>query len=136
MKAKHGTGEQKTDFKFFRKKKIHLSKNKHKYNQSCLICVTSPFRHASLDAAGAAQGGQSVFPVCANTSSSAAQTHVDGLAAGVHAAYRGVAHAACSAMSTQRAFPALGRGATEGGAPRQTVGGSSGGVDRAGTGGL
>lgn len=100
--------------------------------------MTSPFGHASLDAAGTTQGGQGVLPVgpMNAASSGAAQAHVDGLAAGVHAAYGRVAHAARPAVPTQRAFPALGGGATEGGAPRQTVGGSGGGVDRAGTGGL
>lgn len=66
----------------------------------------------------------------------AAQAHVDGLAAGVHAADGGVAHAARPAVPAQRALPALSRGAAEGGAPRQAVGGSGGGVDRAGAGGL
>lgn len=61
--------------------------------------------------------------------SSAAQAHVDGLAACVHAADRGVAHTAHSTVPTQGAFPALGRGGAEGGAPRQAVRGASGGVD-------
>lgn len=66
----------------------------------------------------------------------AAQAHVDGLAAGVHAADGRVAHAARPAVPPQRALSALGRGAAEGGAPGQAVGGASGGVDGAGTGGL
>lgn len=107
-------------------------------HQENLHCVSSPFGHASLDAAGASQSGQGVLPVgpMNAASSGAAQAHVDGLAAGVHAAYRRVAHASRPAVPTQRAFPALGGGATEGGAPRQAVGGSGGGVDRAGAGGL
>lgn len=67
----------------------------------------------------------------------AAQAHVDGLAAGVHAADGGVSHAAaCPAVPAQRALSALGGGAAEGGAPRQAVGGAGGGVDWAWTGGL
>lgn len=65
-----------------------------------------------------------------------AQAHVDGLAAGVHAADGRVSHAARPTVPTQGALSALGRGAAEGGAPGQAVGGASGGVDGAGTGGL
>lgn len=96
--------------------------------------VSSPLRHASLDAAGASQSWQGVLPVGAVAG--AAQAHVDGLAAGVHAADGGESHAARPAVPTQRALPALGGGAAEGGAPRPTVGGAGGGVDWAGTGGL
>lgn len=98
------------------------------------LCVSSPFRHASLDAAGASQRRQSVLLVGAVAG--AAQAHVDRLAAGVHAADGGEAHAACPAVPAQRALPALGRGAAEGGAPGQAVGGPGGGVDGAGAGGL
>lgn len=95
------------------------------------FCASSPLRHASFDAAGAAQSRQGVLPVgpVAAASSSAAQAHVNGLAAGVHAADGGVSHAACPAVPAQRALPALGGGAAEGGAPRQAVGGAGGGVD-------
>lgn len=96
--------------------------------------LSSPLRHAGLDAAGAAQSGQGVLPVGPMTR--AAQAHVDGLAAGVHAADGGVPHAASPAVTAQGALPALGWGAAEGGAPRQAVGGASGGVDWARTGGL
>lgn len=70
---------------------------------------------------------------------SAAHAHVDGLAAGVHAADRGVAQASrpttVPAVPTQGTLPALGRGASaHGGAPGQAVGGPRGGVDRAGAG--
>lgn len=99
-----------------------------------LSSASSPLRHAGFDAARAAQSWQRVLPVCPVPG--AAQAHVDGLAAGVHAADRGESHAARSAVSTQRAFSALGRGAAEGGAPRQAVGGAGGGVDWAGAGGL
>lgn len=87
--------------------------------------VFSPLRQAGLDAARAAQCGQRVLPVVA----AAAQAHVDGLAARVHAADGGVAHAAHAAVPTQGALPALGRGGAERGAPRQAVGGACGGVD-------
>lgn len=90
--------------------------------------ASSPLRHAGLDAAGAAQSGQGVLPV-GPVSAAAAQAHVDGLAAGVHAADGGVSHAARTAVPAQRALPALGGGAAEGGAPRQAVGGAGGGVD-------
>ncbi len=88
-------------------------------------CVSSPLRHAGLDTAGAAQGRQRVLPV--GPLSRAAHADVDGLAASVHAADGGVTHAA--AVPAQRALSALGRGAAEGGAPRQAVGGAGGGVD-------
>lgn len=93
--------------------------------------VCSPLRHAGLDAASAAQSGQGVLPVgpMDAASSGAAQAHVDGLAAGVHAADRGVSHAARPAMPTQCALPALGGRATEGGAPCEAVGGAGRGVD-------
>lgn len=87
--------------------------------------MSSPLRHAGLDAAGAAQSRQGVLPV----GPVAAQAHVDGLAAGVHAADGGVAHAASPAVPAQRALSALGGGAAEGGAPCQAVGGAGGGVD-------
>lgn len=89
--------------------------------------TSSPLRHAGLHAAGAAQSGQGVLPV--GPVAAAAQAHVDGLAAGVHAADGGVPGAAGPAVATQRALSALGRGAAEGGAPRQAVGGACGGVD-------
>lgn len=104
------------------------------YSFIAQICVFSPLRHAGLDAAGASQGGQRVLPVGAVPR--AAQAHVDGLAAGVHAADRGVAHAAGAAVAAQRALPALGRRAAERGAPCEAVGRAGGGVDRAGAGGL
>ena len=87
----------------------------------------SPLRHAGLDAAGAAQRGQRVLPV--GPVAAAAQAHVDGLAAGVHAADGRVADAAGPAVAAQRALSALGGGAAEGGAPCQAVGGAGGGVD-------
>lgn len=96
--------------------------------------VPSPLSHAGLGAAGASQRGQGVLLV--GGVAAAAQAHVDGLAAGVHAADGGVSHAARPAVPAQRALPALGGGAAEGGAPRQAVGGAGGGVDRAGTRGL
>ena len=101
------------------------------------VSASSPLRHAGLDAAGAPQSWQGVLPVGAVAG--AAQAHVDGLAAGVHAAHRGVAQAAARAhtVAPQRALPALGsRWAAEGGAPRQAVGGARGGVHRPWAGGL
>lgn len=89
--------------------------------------VCSPLRHAGLDAAGAAQRGQGVLPV--GPVAAAAQAHVDGLAAGVHAADGRVSNAAGPAVPAQRALSALGGGAAEGGAPCQAVGGAGGGVD-------
>lgn len=72
--------------------------------------LSSPLGHAGLDAAGAAQGGEGVLPVGPVASSpGAAQAHVNGLTAGVHAAYRGVAEAARPAVTAKCALPALGR---------------------------
>ena len=100
--------------------------------------MSSPLRHASLDAASATQSGQGVLPVgpVAPTASSTAEAHVNGLAAGVHTAHGGKAHAACPTVSTQRALPARNRGAAESGPPRQAVGGPSGGVEGPWAGGL
>lgn len=93
--------------------------------------VFSPLRHAGLHAAGAAQSRQGVLSVgpVARAASGAAQAHVNGLAAGVHAADRGEAHAACPSISTEGALPARDRGAAEGGPPGQAVRGASGGVN-------
>lgn len=93
--------------------------------------MSSPLRHAGLDAAGATQSGQSVLPVgpMSPTSSSTAEAHVNGLTAGVHAAHGGEAHTARPTMSTQRALPAWNRRAAEGGSPGQAVRGASGGVE-------
>lgn len=66
----------------------------------------SPLRRARFDAAGAAQSRQGVFLV--GPVAGAAQAHVDGLAAGVHAADGRVAHAARPAVPSQRALSALG----------------------------
>lgn len=106
-------------------------------NKSCSQASSSthlPLGCACFDAAGAAQSGQGVLLV--GPVAGTAQAHVDGLAAGVHAADGWVSHAARPAVPAQRALSALGRGAAEGGAPGQAVGGASGGVDRARTGGL
>lgn len=59
----------------------------------------------------------------------AAQAHVDGLAAGVHAADGGVSQAASPAVPAKRALSALGGRAAEGGAPCQAVGRAGGGID-------
>lgn len=89
---------------------------KKRITPKCPLLVSSPLRHGGLDAAGAAQRGQRVLPV--GPVAGAAQAHVDRLAAGVHAADGGVSHAAGPPVSPQRALPALGGGAAEGGAPR------------------
>lgn len=107
---------------------------------------SSPLRRGGLGAAAACQSRQRVLSLAA-VPAAAAQAHVDGLAAGVHAADGGEAHAAAAAattaatvsvsMSSQRALSALGGGAAESGAPGEAAGGAGGGrVDRARTGGL
>ena len=77
-----------------------------------------------LGTARSAQGREGVLPVCVVTAADpgAAQAHVYGLAAGVHAADRGVAQAARPAVAPEGALPAGARGAhAHGGAPRQAV---------------
>lgn len=107
----------------------------------CHVCDSSPLRHPSLHTACASQRRQRVLSVVAiasddTSSSGTAETHVDGLAAGVHAADGGVTHASSPTVPTQCTLSALGRRAAVGGAPRQAVGGAGGGVDRAWAGGL